>query len=655
MILFAALAIAPRLAFAQERADTTRTTASDSLVQRIAPVTIVGTRTPALAGGASAVVVHQDEALAAPLEQLLAAAPRRMPFLLVRQNSRGEAELSVRGSDSRQAAVLVDGLPLSLGWDNRADLSLVPLGGARRLTLVRGLSTLLAGPNVLGGSVEVDVGGGAPRLTARGRPVPELAVTSGIDQVGARTITGRAAVPAAVRGGVLTARGGGAHHRRDGIPLGRSSRAGGSSAAHSAEGTDPGQIDDPGLRTNSDLRQADGFASLRYEGAGGAYAGVTATASRAERGVPPELHIETPRLWRQPNATRVFGVVNGGTGERETPLGQGMLELSAGVNNGTTVIESFADRTYLDRIGRERGSERTVTMRTLITHSLPLGGELRAGATHADVRYDERLDDDPASRYRQRLTSIGAESQWLAFARALLSAGMVRDAASTPLTGGKPALAAQARWGWRLGATTYAFDQSVRVHGSLSSRSRFPSLRELYSGALNRFEPNPGLRPERLLGAEVGATVMEAWAARRGVVVQTVLFHHRLDDAVVRIATPEGRFRRVNRDVIRSSGVELLASWTSRSSATTPDRWLDGLSLTGDFVAQRVRVHDRTLPAGEDAGRAEHQPVLRGSVDLGVPLPLDMRALASAHFAGRQLLRARGPRRSGCAARAGWR
>ena len=87
------------------------------------------------------------------LEQVL----RQTPFVLVRQNSRGEVELSVRGSDSRQAALLLDGLPLTLGWDHRTDASLIPTTGVRRVTLVRGLSSVLTGPNALGGVIAVDL------------------------------------------------------------------------------------------------------------------------------------------------------------------------------------------------------------------------------------------------------------------------------------------------------------------------------------------------------------------------------------------------------------------------------------------------------------------------------------------------------------------
>ncbi|HEY7567147.1 MAG TPA: Plug domain-containing protein, partial [Gemmatimonadaceae bacterium] len=129
------------------RRDTTRT--------ELETVTIRAERaTPTTVGGASLVVV--------PITSLrLSTAPvredalREMPFVHVRQNSRGEIELTVRGSESRQAAVLLDGVPLTLGWDGRTDPSIVPLGGAGSVVLVRGLSSLRQGPNVLGGVLEI--------------------------------------------------------------------------------------------------------------------------------------------------------------------------------------------------------------------------------------------------------------------------------------------------------------------------------------------------------------------------------------------------------------------------------------------------------------------------------------------------------------------
>ena len=87
------------------------------------------------------------------MEQVL----RAMPLVQIRTNSRGEAQPALRGSEDRQIAILMDGVPLTLGWDHRTDMSIIPLTAAQGVTLVRGLSSVLYGPNTLGGVVEVDV------------------------------------------------------------------------------------------------------------------------------------------------------------------------------------------------------------------------------------------------------------------------------------------------------------------------------------------------------------------------------------------------------------------------------------------------------------------------------------------------------------------
>ncbi|MGZ8471703.1 MAG: TonB-dependent receptor plug domain-containing protein [Gemmatirosa sp.] len=624
----AALAVLTAVAPAQGQAPAAR----DTTTRRIEPVVVTGTRAPTTVGGAGAVVVRPDS-LAVPtqpaplLEQVL----RQTPFVLVRQNSRGEVELSVRGSDSRQAALMLDGLPLTLGWDHRTDASLIPSTGIQRLTLVRGLSSLLTGPNALGGVIALELNTAARATIVDGvaHYRPDLTLGTGIDQFGARVFTGGGGVPMALGGGALSVRGGATYRQRDGFAL---SRRGGAGDGTTGGAADPGDADHDDLRTNTDLRQTDGFVAARWDGASGAYAGGTITAYDASRGVAPELHVTAPRLWRYPESSRRLGVLTAGTGDVATPLGRGRLDASVGAYQGDVEIESFTNRTYSTVATRELGAERTASGRLTAAHSLPGAGELRVGGTIADVRYDETLDAQrptaSATRYRQRLTSLGAEVEWPLRARVAVSGGMVRDAAETPETGGRTALGELSRWGWRAGATAAVTD-AVRLHASASRRARFPALRELYSGALDRFDPNPGLRPEQLLGFEAGATIVGAAAARAGLTLQTVAFHHQLDDAVVRVTLPNRLFRRVNRDQIRSTGIELLAGWAPTS--------LRGVSLTGDLLAQRVRLYDETLPVGEpNERRPEHQPALRGSLDVGVPLPLGVRGSALARYTGRQ-------------------
>ena len=588
---------------------------ADSAPRRLDSVVVTSGAAPVVVGGASAVVVRPDSLAlplppGAPLDPVL----RQVPFLLLRQNSRGESELSVRGSDSRQAAVLLDGLPLTLGWDHRGDPSLLPATGVQAVRVVRGLSTLLQGPNVLGGVVEHTTAGAGPARAG-------LRLATGADHVSGRSVTAGATLPGATRAGQLVARAAGGYRRRDGVALSRTAAGDGGAA-------DPGRDDAGELRTNSDLRQADGFASVRLDGAGGRYVGLTASGYAARRGVPPELHLAQPRLWRYPDASRVLAGLSAGSGAVATPLGRARVEASAGLNAGDVRIESFASRAYATVVAREAGRERTGTARALGALALPGGGEVRAAATGARVRYDERLDEGPTSRYEQRLTSLGAELQLPARGQTTLAGGAAYDRATTPQTGARPSLGALGAWGWRAGVTTLALTPAASVHAAVSRRARFPALRELYSGALDRYEPNPALRPERLLGGEVGATVVGGPATRAGLSLQGVAFHHRLHDAVVRLATADGRFRRENRDELRTSGVELLAGWDAAAAGGPA-----GLAVTADLAVQRARVRDRA--AGSER-HAEHQPARRGSVVAAVPLPFAVRGAATARWVGRQ-------------------
>ena len=104
------LAMLPGPALAQAGRDSVRADSG----QRLRTVTVSAARAAATVGGVSAVVVRQTELRTTPAP-VLDQALREAPFVLVRQNSRGETELSVRGSDSRQAAVLIDGVPITLG------------------------------------------------------------------------------------------------------------------------------------------------------------------------------------------------------------------------------------------------------------------------------------------------------------------------------------------------------------------------------------------------------------------------------------------------------------------------------------------------------------------------------------------------------------
>lgn len=564
---------------------------SDSAARRdtILPLDAMRVRaayTPRVIGSASAVSVAPDSmplAVAAPnMGELL----RRLPFLYVRQNSRGESELSVRGSESRQAAVFFEGVPLSLTWDARADVSAIPMAGVQRLDYVRGLSSLLAGPNAIGGVVSASLWADhdpdeAPARIARG----ELQ----FDQFGgmrSSATVGDAITHSATSSWQYRVGGG----LRDLPGLAR-----------------PGSISEPAedgrLRLNTDARTLDAFAGLRYEHAQGRYVSGFATFSEGERGVAPELHVNAPRLWRNPELRRRIAGLSVGTGAIRSRLGIGDAEFSVGVNDGLVEIQSFTDRSYATVSGRELGEDRTTTLRMTFDQQFGERVVLRGALTDSRVRYLETINAAATSTYRQRLTSAATEFDVRAHRFLTLSAGLSHDAAETEEAGGRPPLGRKDGTGLRAGATWVIPDAGLRLHASASERRRFPALRELYSGALNRFEPNPDLRPETAHSREVGV----AWI-REALDVQVVFFQQQIDDAVVRITLPSNRFQRVNRDRFRSHGSEITAGVA-----------LGPVALRGDLTLQRARIADFSI-VDPDQRRPEDVPEAFGSLLAIVPV-----------------------------------
>ena len=602
--LVVAIAFVPAAsAAAQTAQDTTR---RDSTVQRIEQVVVTGARTPATVGGAAVVVVAPSSLNVTPapsMQEVL----RQVPFVLVRQNSRGEMEISMRGSESRQTAMMLDGLPLTIGWDHRTDPSLIPATGVQSVKMVRGLSSLLNGPNTLGGVIDIGLG----RSDLGASPDRELVIGTGIDMFGATVasiVAGRriSVTPT----GMLSIRAGGGYHNRDGFAL-------------PGDVTDIGSDDD--LRLNTQYRQYDAFATARLQGSQGRYLGITATGYDTERGVAPELHVAEPRFWRYPNQARVLGILSAGTGLMATPLGHGSMDASGGYARGTVEITAFTDAGFDEVDSREWGDERLYNGHVRVTHTLPRGGELRAAFTGARVEYGETLNDDPTANYEQQLWSSGAEAEFPVAGRFLISGGIVNDASTTPESGGREPLGRASRWGWRAGTSMFAFGERARIHASVSKRSRFPALRELYSGALNRFAPNPELKPERLLGTELGVSVIASQTESRTLSFQVVGFHHDLDDAVVRTTLADRRFFRVNRDQIRTTGAELFGSWIPAQR---------GVSISADLLAQNITVRDKTIPNGERL--PEHQPEIRGGVELGIPLLFAIEGMAAVRHTGSQ-------------------
>lgn len=568
----------------------------DSAIFRIQGIDVRAERPITMVGGATALdidVERLDLAAAATVEDIF----REIPGLGVRTNSRGQAEITVRGSESRQVAVLLDGAPLTLAWDARTDVSVLPATALRNVRFVRGLSTVLRGPNVLGGVVELDLTSDVTEGTS---------FSAGVDQFGGWSTSATATRTFAGGSGVIRA--GGGWRDAPAVPL--------------ADRIDERPQAESGRRLNTDFENLDGFVAARYTATDGAWTTLSATAHRAERGIAAELGAADARFWRYPGTTRSVVALRAGSGRRTTPLGSGEIRGGFFLDSNDEEIVAYSGPDYSDVSDREVGEGGTITGRLRGDHSLGGRGTLRGSIDYGVVSHDAQVGGESRS-YRQRLLSAGAETEWdLVRGRGLIdrvtaSVGGVFDRASTPETGGLPSLGTIEDWGGRVGLSAAVNGGRTLVHAGVSRRGRFPSLREAYSEALNTFVPNPDLGPERLVAAEAGVTTGVG-----GGELQVVLFRHDLSDAIRRITFADGRRQRVNSDELESRGVEVFLSQS-----------LGAFSAGGDVRLQSVELTD---PVAARSTEAENVPEEEGRLWAEWAPARDLRVRGEAQYTGSQ-------------------
>ena len=575
----------------------------DTTVFRIEGLTIRSQRPVTTIGGASAIEVEVG-VLGLPAAATTGELLRRITGLHLRANSRGQDEISVRGSESRQVAVLFDGVPLTLGYDARTDVSVLPASAIREVTFVRGMSTLLHGPNVLGGVVEMNA--------ARGTSFPagrSLSFTAMFDNVGGYGTGADATVPFTTGGGRGVVLAGAGFRDSPGVTL-------------------PGDVTEPidtgdGLRLNTDFTNVDGFLGFRYASDQGAWASVTAASHKGRRGIAAELGADEPRFWRYPDIRRTIVAASVGTGEHATGAGRGDLEASVGYDVGKTDIRSYTSRAYDEIAGYEDGDDRTLSMRLLGDHTLGSRGDFRSSITWADIRHDETVDDEYRA-FEQTLFSAAAETVWRLIDRPgsglsglRLSFGGAYDRGTTPLTGGLEPLPTIPDWGARVGLSALVNNGNTMLHAGASRRGRFPSLRESFSEALNRFVPNPDLKPEHLFAVEAGVTTRVATGE-----LQVVGFRHALDGAIRRISLPDRMRMRVNSDELTSLGVEVLFSQS-----------LGRVDVGGEVTLQSVDLLD---PSTSVNSHPENVPERSGSAFVSLPLLAGLSSTFEAEYTGAQ-------------------
>ncbi|MCX6834177.1 MAG: TonB-dependent receptor plug domain-containing protein [candidate division Zixibacteria bacterium] len=182
------------------------------------------------------------------------------PGVIVTAGAKGESRLQLRGFQSEHTLVLYDGRPVALPYYGDLDLSVIPLSNVSKIDVIKGPAPTLYGANSMGGVVNII----SQRVV--GRPVRQARVSM-----------------AKNAGYDVLLNYGAASHRFDWwLSSGRSS----SDGYDLSDDFVPEELEDGGLRYDSDYRNYNIDGKLNYSLTNGTVVSLSAGVYDAERGLP---------------------------------------------------------------------------------------------------------------------------------------------------------------------------------------------------------------------------------------------------------------------------------------------------------------------------------------------------------------------------------
>lgn len=453
---------------------------------------------------------------------LAAALPLIPGVSLVNVGERNEALVSVRGFDSRQVPLFLDGVPVYVPYDGNVDLRRFTTGDVSLISVAKGFSSVLYGPNSLGGAINVV--SRRPQAPLEGS-VSVFAGSGDLQGFDARLGGKRGEWYAQAYVG---------YEERDTYPLSDDFR--------------PVATENGDDRENAARRDRKASFKLGYApNATDEYA-IGASLQRGEKGNPPYAGYDTrqrARFWRWPqwDKTSVYYVST-------TQVAGGYVKPRFYYDTFENTLDAFDNANYNSQtLGSSfRSIYDDYTWGSSIEGGLaPLAGHTLKAALHfkRDIHREHNVGQS-VQTMRDETASAALEDTWQLRNDLSLVGGISLER--------RRSQQAQDRLG--AGFTNHPGNDNSNAnpqlglfytpvanstwHATVARKTRFPTLKDRYSYRMGQALPNPDLRPERALHYEAGYTGQLG----AGVQLRAAVFLSKLNEAIIQVdnvaTTPAG-------------------------------------------------------------------------------------------------------------------
>lgn len=460
--------------------------------------------------------------------------------------TRNEKTLNLRGFDSRQVPLFIDGIPVYVPYDGNIDLNRFTTADLAAIQVDKGFSSVAYGANTLGGAINL--------ISRKPSKKLEGDVNLGFGSDQERKLSANIGT----NQGAWYLQAGLSALESDGFSL---------SSDFVATTTEDG-----GQRNNA-YRQ-DQKLSLKV--------GLTPNASDeyslsyykqdGEKGQPPSTVPASARYWQWPywNKESLYFVSNTAIGQHE------FVKVRIYHDSFDNEVDSFTNGTYTTL--KTSGSGSVGTGRSIYNDQTS-GGSLELESLRFDAhslrfvthyKTDEHEEIDATgfknTQFKDELFSIALEDNiQLASAFTLsLGAAQHRLKPQEVFSVGNPYSVPSTQTANDVqSALFYDVSNSARFYASIAKKTRLPTLKDRYSQRLGTFIENPSLGAEEAVNYEIGYQG-SPWAGSKA---EAAIFYSDISNKIQEVKNVSGtKSQMQNMGEVQSSGIELglndaMAEW----------------------------------------------------------------------------------------------
>ncbi len=467
---------------------------------------------------------------------------------------RRERLISVRGFSSRQVPLFIDGVPVYVPYDGNVDLSRFGVDYVSEIVVAKGLASLLYGPNVLGGAINV--------ISRRPTEPFEAALRlkSEFGQSGDSLQTRATGTVGGIRGhwyGHATA----SYVNAEGYTLPGSFR--------------PTAFEDGGSRDNADSRDLVISAKLGYFADSGDEYALSYYRQDGDKNVPPYAGSAPgvqARFWRWPywDKQSFYFTARNEFGSQAT------VRWRVYYDQFKNALDSYDDATYSsfrrpfafqgsvyddDTVGGNGDFEWRWNARNATRMALHLKQDVHreVDAINAPSERSEDLSYALAIEHVYRLTDAITVTPGYSYT---VQDGQEAENAVNGMLVPFEVSRADAHNGQLV--LNWAATETGTLTAGVSRKTRFPTIKDRFSFRLGSAIPNPALGPEAALQYELDWT--QRWTK---VELRAALFQSDLDDAIENVTVDRSLcsapnptcFQQRNVGKQRNRGGELALGW----------------------------------------------------------------------------------------------